>query len=460
MTDTEYFAIAVDANNIKLARSKTAAQAGTAITYVSASGGGTHSIEGYSPNACSIQNCVFDNCRGQNVGYLNGRNVSIHNNTFVNPQLDPNAALIALIDIEPNSEGEVVENLSITANLLDCRAAQQNLNSLIIQSGANLAGCVGGLIADNIIIGSAISGKLISGLQLAGLNGFTIADNYVRNSVQYGLSIYGSRKCVIENNVFESCGSGGVNALGIINTSESLFDNNKLTAGSPTVAQPDSRKGVETEVTWTVNTNGTSVHKTAGTGFLKFWDGLTVNINNVDYVIGSIIDFDDLVLTGSAGVQTGVTMLSVFSSNEYKDNRIEQGLTLSSTGSSKIKSDWSRVVRDSIAPPQITSNQNDYLPSNPYAYRFDLSTDATRNITGFGSNAYPLYYVPINGEKHLLYNAGSNQIQIKHEDTNSTAANRFKNANGSDFTIFPGQAAEIEYIGSISRWAVFKKGVV
>lgn len=92
-------------------------------------------------------------------------------------------------------------------------------------------------------------------------------------------------------------------------------------------------------------------------------------------------------------------------------------------------------------PAQITANQNNYaLPS---ADIVRLSSDATRVITGFEADA---------GAVVTLYNVGSFDIRIDHEDTASTAANRVTSATGADVVIAPNDSITLAYDNVSSRW--------
>lgn len=69
---TSLYVIVVDANNIKLARTKAAALAGTAITYASAGGGGTHTVHKIPANADGI--IVWGTLSGGGVVTTNASN--------------------------------------------------------------------------------------------------------------------------------------------------------------------------------------------------------------------------------------------------------------------------------------------------------------------------------------------------------------------------------------------------
>lgn len=105
----------------------------------------------------------------------------------------------------------------------------------------------------------------------------------------------------------------------------------------------------------------------------------------------------------------------------------------------------------SRTPAQITANQNNYNPGGQSKFQ-RWSTDASRDITGLVFST-----AQIDGEEHLVVNVGSNDIVLKHQDTNSTDVNRFLNSTGADITLSANQGADVIYDGNTQRWRVFKK---
>ncbi len=103
--------------------------------------------------------------------------------------------------------------------------------------------------------------------------------------------------------------------------------------------------------------------------------------------------------------------------------------------------------RDSTqtAPAQITANQNDYNPSSAICATTTtllVSSDAARDITGFGGGAA--------GCDLYLFNAGSFSITLKDDSTSSSAPNRLD--LGADFVLASKAAAHLKYDGVASRW--------
>ena len=96
-----------------------------------------------------------------------------------------------------------------------------------------------------------------------------------------------------------------------------------------------------------------------------------------------------------------------------------------------------------ISPSQITSNQNNYNPTDlNKASVLRLDTDASRNLTGLQGGW--------DGRTIVIHNVGSNDLVLTDEDSNSTAANRFSLAG--DLTLSADQSAIIQYDATSSRW--------
>lgn len=104
-----------------------------------------------------------------------------------------------------------------------------------------------------------------------------------------------------------------------------------------------------------------------------------------------------------------------------------------------------------LSPSQITSNQNNYNPTNlATAIVMRLSTDASRDITGLAGGA--------DARKIRLHNIGSFNIVLKHESGSSTAANRFVLVDATDLTVKPNQVVLLDYDATTARWRVISGG--
>jgi hypothetical protein len=103
----------------------------------------------------------------------------------------------------------------------------------------------------------------------------------------------------------------------------------------------------------------------------------------------------------------------------------------------------------SVTPGDIGADQNNYTPNCSYFQRW--SSNASRNVTGLSIAGNQ------DGQTHVIVNVGSFDIVLKHQDTNSTAANRFISSTGADITLSANQAADTIYDGNTQRWRVFKR---
>lgn len=97
-------------------------------------------------------------------------------------------------------------------------------------------------------------------------------------------------------------------------------------------------------------------------------------------------------------------------------------------------------------PTQITSNQNDYAPTNiGIASALRISSDqANRTITGLVPGTSP------GGRLMWLLNIGSYPIVFSNESGSSVAANRF--ALGEDYSLPAGNGLALWYDATSSRW--------
>ncbi len=99
-----------------------------------------------------------------------------------------------------------------------------------------------------------------------------------------------------------------------------------------------------------------------------------------------------------------------------------------------------------ISPSQITSDQDDYAPTGwakAQIVRLD-GDNGIRAITSFAAT--------FDGDIKKLLNVGSYPIYIPGEHPDGTAANRV--TTKADFYILPGDAPEIMYSGTTSRWVI------
>ena len=83
--------------------------------------------------------------------------------------------------------------------------------------------------------------------------------------------------------------------------------------------------------------------------------------------------------------------------------------------------------------PEITADQHNYFPTgSTTATCLVLTSDAAYDITGFVAGQ-------VDGRMVKFLNAGSFNLTLKHDDSNSSVAVRFFNPGATDFVLVPGQ---------------------
>lgn len=99
------------------------------------------------------------------------------------------------------------------------------------------------------------------------------------------------------------------------------------------------------------------------------------------------------------------------------------------------------------SPAQITADQNNYTVNKSYFQRW--LSDASRTVTGL-----TLSQPQVDGQTHMIWNIGAQNIVLANEHASSTAANRFTTSTGADITLAPNKCAFVIYSGTTSRWLV------
>ena len=98
-----------------------------------------------------------------------------------------------------------------------------------------------------------------------------------------------------------------------------------------------------------------------------------------------------------------------------------------------------------VTPATLSASANDYAPGNGDIYR--LSASAAVNLTGWTAWT--------DGTIKMLVNVGSFAITLKHQNTSSSASNRFITPWSGDFVLSPGGSATLYWDATDSRVRVF-----
>jgi hypothetical protein len=235
-----------------------------------------------------------------------------------------------------------------------------------------------------------------------------------------------------------------------------------FSGGTVTVTTGPVVGGLTTNPLRVVNSAGNEILRVPSAG-----DNNYVQLRNLSFVSGgqiagatriSISDYVDvgnISITSTSwsfdriglGNATFVGWCSSTAGNTTSDTALRR----SAAGVIGIDSGTSTVGRTlrsvPLTPAQITANTNNYNPGVARYYR--LSTDASRNITGLSVSQ-------VDGQECEVWNVGSFDIVLKHQDANSTAANRFICTAAADITLAADEIALLRYDSTTSRWRVRK----
>lgn len=121
---------------------------------------------------------------------------------------------------------------------------------------------------------------------------------------------------------------------------------------------------------------------------------------------------------------------------------LDGDVQLNTTSGATVLNKSLRLVSE-ISPTQLTANVDNYAPTGfADAAVLILTSDASRDITGFGS--------PVAGRFFYVFNNGAQNIVLKH-DVTSTAANRIIGRGAADTTLTPKTGVGVYYSASLTR---------
>ncbi len=158
----------------------------------------------------------------------------------------------------------------------------------------------------------------------------------------------------------------------------------------------------------------------------------------VDYIESDA--FTDFGIVAGSGASKNITLdgASVF---------------IGDTGAGRLRLNGTLETGDELAPSQITSNQNDYNPTDwAYACMVLLNSDAARDITGFDASS-----VPQSGRHVWLYNNGSFNITLKHLSGSSSSGNQIRGKGAVDTVLTPDTGVHLFYSNSFGKWIVLSE---
>lgn len=193
--------------------------------------GGFRSL-GYFAKDSSIEYCEFDHVIAQNSGALNGVNIRIVHNKYWNLGKLKSDPLSNAIDVEPNVEDEITENITVCDNNIDGRGSKQYWNGIVVQIGGSKHEINGGEVCRNTIIGRDLrqgaETTFLNGISVAGAYRIKVYGNSIQGGLQSGLYLNNDRELDVHDNTVKSVAPGGIFAARVENVTNSTFTNNTI----------------------------------------------------------------------------------------------------------------------------------------------------------------------------------------------------------------------------------------
>lgn len=233
---------------------------GTGVIGIDAGGSG---LGGKFADTVSIRNNQFTNVAGQAVAVVNGSNIVIDGNKFIDSGR-PGAQGMTPIDIEPNDPSDIIQQIQITNNLIDSSGSRfLHGNGILVQNGAGTRAFGPVTVKGNTVIGGElvpnISGNIATGIYITGsTQDVTVVNNTVRRVAHSGIRLENSTRNYVANNKLISTGTGGILAFDIVNTTDSKILNNIVSVdpNSPLGNSAIQQRGNSRNNTFEGNTDG------------------------------------------------------------------------------------------------------------------------------------------------------------------------------------------------------------
>ncbi len=265
-----------------------------------------------------------------------------------------------------------------------------------------------------------------------------------------GLLVQGCQRVVIAHNVL--IGGDGATEQGIVVTDSTagmaaalLTDGNIIVdnivegfASAYGTKDADDLYRVYNGTSWEIQNATTYKGIITAEGKIKLYDELWMADGDL---IGSGVAYG----TSGASESAFIQLYNTSSGKMRIDAAASFGLDINENGGA-INFKGPLHAPKEIAPTQLTGNVDNYAPTGfSTAQVLLLTSDASRNVTGFGS--------PAAGRMIWVYNNGAQDIVLKHETT-STAANQIRGTAGADVTLTPKRGALLVYSASVTKWIV------
>ena len=182
-----------------------------------------------------VTDCLFTHVASQNLAVVNGRNILLARNKFLQPG-QPGGPGSTNIDLEPNEASDVLENITIRDNLIDARGADvpTSGNGIVVQSPPDTSRVGGIVVENNTIIGGSNQGVITNiisnGIYVFGaqMRAVIVRNNIITRTGQAGLNLQG-RNLTVVNNKLTDVGGGGTAGFIVHGASDSTITGNTFT---------------------------------------------------------------------------------------------------------------------------------------------------------------------------------------------------------------------------------------
>ena len=211
---------------------------------------------------------------------------------------------------------------------------------------------------------------------------------------------------------------------------------------------------------------GEHIFGTNGQNFLKILLDSTLNSSVIEFYshIANTIRVEDTNTAGTAnsldiypasnsGTGTGGTLKlhgGVGGTPGINDGIVEiyNGATLIATFDNdglNVVGELHTSLLNTISPASFSTQQDDYNPTGwDKAQVVRLTTGANADVTGFSAT--------VTDKMKYIINIGSNNVILKHQDGNSSAANRIIISGDVDLVLQPNDSVGLVYDSVAARW--------
>jgi hypothetical protein len=267
--------------------------------------GGSGATGNFSKN-CLVQGNKWINCSTQSLAVLSSKDTLISGN-YWDVQGITTTANATLIDVEPNDQRDVVENITIHGNVFDMRSGNLlNINAIALNAVIT-QNILNATVSSNQFIGEDQSG-FIGGIFATGINGLRITDN----TVIYGHASYdvrNSTNVIVADNASQHCGdvTGRNSTIQLYGVHNAIVRDNNVNFATAGIYEQEKENAVTASASTVISREY---------GFYDFWVGLTFLLNDTTYTVATVDTYpadpstQELTTTVAVGTLANAVMSS------------------------------------------------------------------------------------------------------------------------------------------------------